>query len=174
MIVVNLYGGPGSGKTTSALGITYRLKSQGIEAEYVPEYAKQLVYENRTMELNDQFTVTANQYRSLQLLKDAGVPIAVTDSPILLGLYYAPSAYHRSFPTILFDLHKSFKNIDLFIERPSNSEYSSFGRLQSAEEAKLVDEWIHNTLSLLVDEPHYVAQDDVVSKAVSIVKEVVG
>ena len=40
--VVNLYGGPGAGKSTAALQLVAELKKRGINADYVSEYAKEL------------------------------------------------------------------------------------------------------------------------------------
>lgn len=44
MKVINLLGSAGSGKSTTALGLTYELKKRGHRAEYIPEYAKDLVF----------------------------------------------------------------------------------------------------------------------------------
>lgn len=41
-IYVNLYGGPGSGKSTTAAGVVSQLKLLSINAELVTEYAKDL------------------------------------------------------------------------------------------------------------------------------------
>lgn len=51
-IVINAFGGPGSGKTTSCMNICAELKKQGFNAEYVQEYAKELVYD-KNFELLD-------------------------------------------------------------------------------------------------------------------------
>lgn len=51
-IVVNLFGGPGSGKTVCSWIIAAELKKRGFTAEYVPEYAKELVWDNE-MQLLD-------------------------------------------------------------------------------------------------------------------------
>lgn len=44
-IVINAFGGPGAGKTTACLDITSMLKKRGFVAEYVQEYAKELVWD---------------------------------------------------------------------------------------------------------------------------------
>lgn len=46
MIVVNLFGTPGSGKSTGAAYIFSQLKMAGINAELVTEFAKDKVWEN--------------------------------------------------------------------------------------------------------------------------------
>ena len=47
-IIVNLFAGPGAGKTTCAWEIASELKKRNIQAEYVPEYAKELVWDEKT------------------------------------------------------------------------------------------------------------------------------
>ncbi len=44
-LVVNLLGGPGSGKSTTAADVFARLKWQDINCELVTEFAKDLVWE---------------------------------------------------------------------------------------------------------------------------------
>jgi tRNA uridine 5-carbamoylmethylation protein Kti12 len=44
-VIVNLYAGPGAGKTTCAWEIASRLKKENVSTEYVSEYAKELVWE---------------------------------------------------------------------------------------------------------------------------------
>ena len=46
-IIVNLFAGPGAGKTTCAWEIASELKKRNIQAEYVPEYAKELVWDEK-------------------------------------------------------------------------------------------------------------------------------
>jgi adenylate kinase family enzyme len=45
MILVNLYGAPGSGKSTGAAYIFSKLKMAGVDAELVTEFAKDKVWE---------------------------------------------------------------------------------------------------------------------------------
>jgi len=46
-IYINLFGTPCAGKTTGALYITSKLKMAGINAEYVPEVAKEWIYSGK-------------------------------------------------------------------------------------------------------------------------------
>ena len=43
-LIVNLYGGPGCGKSTGAAYLFSKLKMAGVDAEYVPEFAKDKVW----------------------------------------------------------------------------------------------------------------------------------
>ena len=46
MLVVNLFGAPGAGKSTGAAYIFSQLKMAGINAELVTEFAKDKVWES--------------------------------------------------------------------------------------------------------------------------------
>lgn len=109
-LIINFYSGPGAGKTTVALELTAELKKAGFNVEYVPEYAKELVLENKTELLKDQQHVIDEQYRRLDRFRDS-VDVIVTDSPLLLGQVYGEgrisAEYHnqiRSYYDSLFDL----------------------------------------------------------------------
>ena len=58
-VVVNAFGGPGAGKTTSCWEIASELKKAGYCVEYVSEYAKELVWEGQ-MELLDGSLATSS------------------------------------------------------------------------------------------------------------------
>ena len=87
-IVINGYGGPGAGKSTACMEITAALKKEGYNAEYVQEYAKELVYE-KDMEMLDgspehQYEILKEQTRRIDRLYDQ-VDFIVTDSPVMLN-----------------------------------------------------------------------------------------
>lgn len=54
MILVNLYGAPGSGKSTGAAYIFSKLKMAGIDAELVTEFAKDKVWEESKAPFDNQ------------------------------------------------------------------------------------------------------------------------
>ena len=79
-IIVNLFAGPGSGKSTTAAGVFYHLKRKNINCELVREYAKELVWEKSFEKLKDQGHVTLEQQHRVNILKPY-VDVIVTDSP---------------------------------------------------------------------------------------------
>ena len=69
-IVVNLFGAPGSGKSTGAAYIFSKLKMLGVDAELVTEYAKDKVWENNTIALSNQTYVFGKQHFRISRCED--------------------------------------------------------------------------------------------------------
>ena len=88
MKIINLFGGPGTGKSTTAAHLFAIMKWQGMKVELVSEYAKELTWDGRSNVLLDQLYVLAKQNRKLERLKNHGLDFVITDSPILMGLAY--------------------------------------------------------------------------------------
>ena len=143
-LIVNLFGGPGSGKSTLALGLSYNLKCLRANVEYAPEYAKDLVHDERHRALMDQVYVFSKQAQRIERL----VPhydVIVADSPVLMGLVYS-SGYPQCFRDTVAWRFNQFESINFFIRR--RTEYDPVGRTQTEDEAKVKDAEI---LSLLAE-----------------------
>lgn len=141
--VVNFYAGPGAGKTTAALELTAELKKAGLNVEYVSEYAKELVLEDKSELLSDQQHVTDEQYHRLDRLRNS-VDVIVTDSPVLLGIVYGADRIDDAYRQKLRSYYDSFENIDIYLER--RTVYDTKGRVQSEEEAVGLDKAISQML----------------------------
>lgn len=167
-IVVNAFGGPGVGKTTCCWEIASELKKRGILTEYVPEYAKELVYEERFDILNDsmknQKIILSEQKRRLDRLIGK-VQVIVTDSPLLLSIIYANDAT-ESFKKEILDKFFSYNNFNVIVLRDKKQAYEQSGRKQTLNESiakdkqirKLLDDndiiygtYYHSTTGVLVD-----------------------
>lgn len=144
-LVVNAYAGPGAGKTTASLATVAELKKMGYVAEYVSEYAKELVYENPALldgSEKNQFILLTEQLRRMDRLIGK-VDIIVTDSPILLNLIYGidlSDEYKKMIP----DLYKQYDNFNFFVKR--GDEFEQNGRMQDLAESIKKDEEIKNLL----------------------------
>jgi hypothetical protein len=141
-IVVNLFGGPGSTKSTNALGITYFLKLYCIEAELANEYAKEKVYDNSLEILEDQNYVFAKQLHKMRRV-DGKVDVIVSDSPLVLSILYNKNESEEFVQNVLKTFN-AFDNMNFYIERPSY--YTEAGRLQTKEEAMALDEELKKIL----------------------------
>lgn len=51
MLIVNLFGAPGAGKSTLAAYVFAKLKMAGVNAELVTEFAKDKTWENNIVEI---------------------------------------------------------------------------------------------------------------------------
>ena len=144
VIVINLFGGPSSGKTTMAAGLFRLLKTMNKKVELVQEFAKDLVWENNLGKLSDQFYVTANQNSKLHNLKSHDLDYVVTDSPILLGIAYRPDDYIKSFDNFLLDLYNSYNNFNVLVNRCT--KFEEIGRKHNIDESIALDSKIKNIL----------------------------
>ncbi len=136
-LLVNLFGGPGAGKSTTRAGLFHQLKLSGYNVEEAPEYAKQLTWEKRGMALTCQPYVLGKQLFTLYRLMGQ-VEAIITDSPIILGSIYAPPDEVPSFHQFVIDKFNSFDSINFYINRVK--PYNPSGRNQDLEGAKQIDD----------------------------------
>lgn len=138
-IIVNLFAGPGAGKTTCAWEIASELKKRNIETEYVSEYAKELVWDNNLEmldgSLEHQRILHNEQEKRINRLLGK-VDVVVTDSPTLLSLMYVKER-DIQFEREVVDKFKRNHNFNLFINR--GKEFQQTGRIQNYEESKAID-----------------------------------
>lgn len=153
-LIVNMFAGPGAGKSTTAAGLFYKLKHLGYNVELVTEYAKKKTFENNNISLSKQYYISAKQIY-YQELAEQNYDIVITDSPILLGLIYADFLKDdKSDFKEIYDAQKEFilkvfnskNNFNIFIKR-EESTYSPIGRNQSLVQSKEIDSKILNLLN---------------------------
>jgi len=139
MKVINLFGGPGVGKSTVAADLFALMKREGYSVELVNEYAKEVTWEGHFSYLDDEFYILAHQNRRLVRLKDK-VDYVITDSPILLGLAYTPEDYYpHYFSKFIHEVWNSYNNINIVLIRELQKKYEAQGRNQACKEAVLKD-----------------------------------
>ena len=131
MIVLNFFGPPGCGKSTGAARVFTCLKSNNINAELVTEFCKDQVYEENKAVFEDQVYILGQQNFRLSRI-DRKVEIAVTDSPILLSIFYDKNS-PDSFKPFVKDLFDTYNNINIWVER--DKPYNPSGRFQTEEES---------------------------------------
>ena len=144
-IVINAYGGPGAGKSTACMDICSELKKRGYNAEYVQEYAKELVYD-KNFEMLDgthQFELLKEQTRRLDRLLQT-TDFIVTDSPILLNPIYSKER-NSKYEEYVKELDTHYNTFSFFIERDI-SRFQEEGRIHNFQESLQKDEEIKKFL----------------------------
>lgn len=144
--VINLFAGPGAGKSTARAGLFALMKNRGENVEEVTEYAKDVTWDETQVLLSDQLYMLANQNRRLTRLRNK-VDLAISDSPLLLTINYVPHDYLPvNFKNLTMELWNTYENFNVFIERVK--PYNPIGRNQTEDEARKIDD---NIKKMLVD-----------------------
>lgn len=152
--VINLYGGPGTGKSTVAALLFAKFKNMGLNTELVTEYVKGWVYDNRTPVMYDQYYFFAKQMRREYSLFNH-IDYIVTDSPMLMNGYYS-SLYGTKEEGELFEkmcktyfkrckTEDNVEHIHIFLKRVK--PFNQIGRFQNEERSKEMDLEIFNYLT---------------------------
>lgn len=145
-LILNLYGGPGVGKSTTAARVFAELKLQHFEVELVTEVAKDFTWEERSDALRCQPYVIGKQIWRMKRLFGK-VDVVVTDAPILLGLVYAVGE-PPSWIKFLTDTHRRWDTLDVVLTRHDSKRYVERGRNQTFDEARDLDARIYESLAI--------------------------
>lgn len=138
--VINLYGGPGTGKSTVAAALFAELKWCGVNVEMAREFAKDLVWADRYHHMRIPAFILGEQSYRLATIANS-VDVTVTDSPILLTRVYDK---HGAQPALAKEIYDRYDNFDVLLTRVKR--YDQKGRLQTEEEAIEKDREIVNML----------------------------
>lgn len=145
-LIVNLYGGPGSGKSTGAAYLFSKLKMAGVDAEYVTEFAKDKVWEGSQEAFKCQFYITGKQ--AFRISRCFGkVDVIVTDSPLMLGSIYANMSGRQALAKACIEEAKRYadNSVDIVLKRVK--PYNPNGRNQTEQESKGIDDVVMAMLS---------------------------
>jgi len=144
-IIINLYGGPGTGKSTTSADLFAQLKREGVNAELVSEYVKQWAWERRKPVNYDQFYFFGKQSRKEYSLFDQ-VDVVVTDSPVPICAYYAKAFGTPKQAELFVEMTKVYyqmcendghTHVHYFLNRVK--PYNPSGRFQTEAQAKQID-----------------------------------
>lgn len=141
-LVINLTGGPGTGKSTLSANLFAKLKMAGVDVELAPEYVKDLVWEESFKKIGNQIYIFAKQHNRLYRLKNK-VKVIITDSPLLNSIVYYNDNNPHFEPLVIWEF-KAMNNLTFYLER--SFEYVQNGRLQDIVGAKKVDVTYKNLL----------------------------
>jgi AAA domain len=144
--VVNLFAGPGVGKSTIGAVLYGMLSMGGYAAEYIPEFAKVLTWQDHKAALRDQLYIFAKQDHRLEVLRNQPLDFVVMDGPLPLGALYIDGGYFKNFEPLVMEVFNSYDNVNFFLERDPDMQYRKLGRNQTEDAAALICE---RTLALL-------------------------
>jgi hypothetical protein len=135
MILINLFGGPGIGKSTTAAALYAGMSMNGINAELVGEAAKSIVWDNCHALLENQVLVTGRQFQ--RILRLVGkVDVAIADSPLILAYVYGfKLPYILALRNLIWKLEAELKaqgveTWNVILKRDLTREYQPKGRVQ--------------------------------------------
>ena len=143
--IINIFGGPGIGKSTTVAGLFHQMKMKHLEVEIANEVAKDYVWENRYDVLKeDQLIVFAKQHRRIFRLADK-VDFVIADCPLLMCIPYIPKNSYKLLEPLMVEAHNAFDNIN-FVLNPPNVEYNTVGRYHTREQSNALHEEITNVV----------------------------
>ena len=135
-VIINLLGAPGTGKTTTAMEIFVEMKKLGLSVEFLSEFAKEALYEDREKVFENELYMFAKKQHKMFVL-DGQVDYVVTDAPLILtkvfNQYYNPNS-NIALNNLIDEEHNKFLNINILLD--SDLNYKQEGRRESEEEAK--------------------------------------
>ena len=130
--IINIFGGPGIGKSTVIAGLFHQMKINQISVEVANEFAKDLVWNNQFDILTeDQLYVFAHQHRRIYRLIDK-VDYIIADCPLLMCIPYIAKGFYENLEPLIVEAWNSFDNQSFVLNRPTFS-YESGGRYQDEE-----------------------------------------
>ena|SRR5437762_2075314 len=158
-IVVNLFAGPGTGKSTTAAALFAELKYEGITTELASEYAKDKVWENSLDVLSNQIYIFGKQHHRIHRLLNK-VEVVITDCPLILTLWYGRH-HGEKLGELVLNEHNKLNNFNVFLQRAKL--YNPAGRLQTESEARDIDGQLRK---ILTDNNIQIHHDEVANREV--------
>lgn len=146
LTVINFFGGPGTGKSTTAAELFALMKKRGHRVELIHEIAKDYVWERWNHIFREQDYIMAHQHRLQRRLVGHDIDYVIVDSSLILGLFYMADDFPESFRQFLRDVYDSYTNVNFYLTRSDKFDYVQAGRNQDINQAKMIDEQVFNYL----------------------------
>jgi hypothetical protein len=144
---INLFGGPGASKSTTAARLFAELKILGYDVEHITEFVKTMAYEGIMPKSYDQYYIFGEQLHKEDVVL-RHVNLIISDSPLLLSHVYAEYYGFNKGTECLLKMANQFEadfpSLNIYLERIG--EYNPKGRYQTLEQAKEVDSLILKAL----------------------------
>lgn len=135
--VVNVWGGPGAGKSTLQLKLSAYLKENKIDVHPVSEYVKGWIFEGRKILETDQVYFLAKQHRS-EKIAYGKVDYIITDCPMWMSIPYEKELTKapyiaESIINKYLSQNPEVEHKHVLVLRPD--DYDPVGRRQTEDEA---------------------------------------
>lgn len=142
--VINLFGGPGTGKSLMMADLFAHFKRLGITVEMAPEFAKEVIWQETTPRiLNNQIHVFGVQHNRIHRLLGQ-VEVVVTDAPLINSVLYDPEGNHDFHKLVLTEHHK-LNNLNFLVKRLKKFEGGT-GRIHDEHKSLDLDAKIKKIL----------------------------
>lgn len=138
---INLFAAPSAGKSTLAAKIFSQMKIESFNVELVREYIKNWAYQNRSPKSYDQVYIFGKQLQSEDILFQNSVEHIVTDSPLLMQVFYAKMNNFpcwKSLLEIAQEFEKEQSSINILLRR--NHNFQNHGRFHGESQADTIHE----------------------------------
>lgn len=135
-LIVNIYGGPCSGKSTRISYISSILKLNGIKCEICPEFAKEEIYRGNPENLKEQKYIFGNQQHILSKLSNL-YDVIIVDGTLLNCILYSPNE-SEIFHQVIYNEYKKYNNKNYFIKRNKDLLFQQVGRVHNYEESIII------------------------------------
>lgn len=143
--VIDIYGGPGIGKSVLAAQVYTELSRQGESVELVREYVKPWAWNGIAVKKWDELYIFAKQLKA-EADMYGKVKYLVTDRPLGLSIAYSklygsgPSQIRmRELVYSVLDEHKEDGISHLPVLMQRRHPYSNEGRFETSNQARLID-----------------------------------
>lgn len=148
--VINIWGAPGVGKSTTAAGLFNLMKAKGHSVEIITEVAKDLTYEKMYDRLSNQLYILGEQDLRLRRL-EGQVEWVITDSPLPTGLAFITQEYRDWLTDAVWGAYDRYNNYDILLKRNLEFGFQQEGRNENYEQALALDETLANLHSVALN-----------------------
>lgn len=150
-IIINLFGAPGTGKSTTAAGLVYHLKSAGIEALLIGERYKFWAMHKTRPSRSSTFVTIGEQVYDEAIYYGVG-NVLVCESPLeqnafyydygmIAGKHHIPFGKYAPMTNIINDMRNQeahrIRQLNYLLS-PGAIKYDENGRFESEDEASLM------------------------------------
>ncbi len=146
LLVINLLGGPCTGKSVMASQVFVNLKKENVNTDLIAEFAREEIYSSSHRNLENQIFVFGHQQHRLWRLQGQ-VDVAITDSPLLLNICYSKTS-NPLFGQFVYHEYLQYENLNYFLIRSPEFKFDAAdkGRIHSLEQSVAIDKRLREIL----------------------------